>query len=107
MTALEHNWRQVLARLQAAADRFGRPAPLLLAVSKTHPASAIRTLFNLGQRAFGESYWQEAEAKLAQLADLPIDWHFIGPLQSNKTRPIDFRTRANSSQVMMILAKEE
>lgn len=88
MTTLEQNWRQVLARLQDAASRYGRPTPTLLAVSKTHPAAAIRTLFNLGQRAFGESYWQEAQGKLAELADLPIDWHFIGPLQSNKTRPI-------------------
>lgn len=88
MTTLEQNWRQVLTRLQDAASRYGRPTPTLLAVSKTHPAAAIRTLFNLGQRAFGESYWQEAQGKLAELADLPIDWHFIGPLQSNKTRPI-------------------
>lgn len=88
MTPLEHHWRQVLDRLQAAANRFGRPAPTLLAVSKTHPASAIRALFERGQRAFGESYWQEAEAKLTELADLPIEWHFVGPLQSNKTRPI-------------------
>lgn len=88
MTVLETRWRQVLARLQAAADQAHRPVPSLLAVSKTHPASAIRALFALGQRAFGESYWQEAESKWAQLADLPIEWHFIGPLQSNKTRPI-------------------
>ncbi|MEZ5508067.1 MAG: YggS family pyridoxal phosphate-dependent enzyme [Gammaproteobacteria bacterium] len=88
MTTLEQNWRQVLTRLQDAASRYGRPTPTLLAVSKNHPAAAIRTLFNLGQRAFGESYWQEAQGKLADLADLPIDWHFIGPLQSNKTRPI-------------------
>src|SRR5690606_24287035 len=88
MTTLEQNWRQVLTRLQDAASRYGRPTPTLLAVSKTHPAAAIRALFDLGQRAFGESYWQEAQGKLADLADLPIDWHFIGPLQSNKTRPI-------------------
>ena len=85
---LEHNLRQVRERIQAAAERFDRPAPLLLAVSKKHPAAAIRTLFALGQRAFGESYWQEAGAKLEDLTDLAIDWHFIGPLQSNKTRPI-------------------
>ncbi len=88
MNALEHNWRQVLTQLQSAAARFGKPAPNLLAVSKRHPASAIRTLFELGQRAFGESYWQEAQTKQIELADLAIDWHFIGPLQSNKTRPI-------------------
>lgn len=88
MTPLEQRWRQVLAQIHAASQRFGRPAPALLAVSKTHPASTIRALFELGQKAFGESYWQEAEAKLTELADLPIEWHFIGPLQSNKTRPI-------------------
>ena len=88
MTQLEDNWRQVTAQLQAAAQRFDRAVPTLLAVSKKHPAAAIRALFNLGQRAFGESYWQEAQGKMAELAELDIDWHFIGPLQSNKTRPI-------------------
>lgn len=88
MTTLEQHWRQVSARLQDAAHQYDRPVPTLLAVSKFHPAEAIRTLFNLGQRAFGESYWQEAQAKMAALPDLDIDWHFIGPLQSNKTRPI-------------------
>lgn len=88
MNTLQDSWQQVMARLQAAAHAAGRPTPTLLAVSKTHPASAIRTLFGLGQRAFGESYWQEAQGKLAELADLPIEWHFIGPLQSNKTRPV-------------------
>lgn len=82
------HFQQTLSRIEAAAARCQRPAPLLLAVSKTQPAAAIRALFTLGQRAFGESYWQEAQGKLAQLADLPIDWHFIGPLQANKTRPV-------------------
>ncbi|NPU94751.1 MAG: YggS family pyridoxal phosphate-dependent enzyme [Gammaproteobacteria bacterium] len=82
------HFQQTLARIEAAAAHCQRPAPLLLAVSKTQPAAAIRALFALGQRAFGESYWQEAQGKLAQLADLPIDWHFIGPLQANKTRPV-------------------
>lgn len=82
------HFQQTLARIEAAAAHCQRPAPLLLAVSKTQPAAAIRALFALGQRAFGESYWQEAQGKLAQLVDLPIDWHFIGPLQANKTRPV-------------------
>lgn len=82
------HFQQTLARIEAAAVHCQRPAPLLLAVSKTQPAAAIRALFALGQRAFGESYWQEAQGKLAQLVDLPIDWHFIGPLQANKTRPV-------------------
>lgn len=60
----------------------------LLAVSKTFGADAIRVLAALGQTAFGESYVQEALLKQAQLAELPLEWHFIGPIQSNKTRPI-------------------
>lgn len=60
----------------------------LLAVSKTRPAEDLRTAFDAGQRRFGENYLQEALEKQAQLADLPIEWHFIGPLQSNKTRAV-------------------
>jgi pyridoxal phosphate enzyme (YggS family) len=61
----------------------------LLAVSKGHPAAAIRILHGLGQRSFGESRWQEAAAKQGELADLsPIDWHFIGRLQANKVRAV-------------------
>ena len=62
----------------------------LLAVSKTFPAEDVRTAFLAGQRAFGENYVQESLAKIEALADLrkEIEWHFIGPLQSNKTRPV-------------------
>jgi pyridoxal phosphate enzyme (YggS family) len=60
----------------------------LIAVSKTFPADAIRAAHAAGQTAFGESYVQEALPKLRQLADLALEWHFIGPLQSNKTRQI-------------------
>lgn len=60
----------------------------LLAVSKRHPASAIREAFACGQTAFGENYAQEMLEKAELLSDLAIEWHFIGPLQSNKTRPI-------------------
>jgi len=60
----------------------------LLAVSKTQPATAIRSAFASGQHDFGENYLQEALAKQAELADLPLIWHFIGPIQSNKTRAI-------------------
>jgi pyridoxal phosphate enzyme (YggS family) len=62
----------------------------LLAVSKTFPAEDVRAAFNAGQRAFGENYVQEAVAKIAGLADLrsEIEWHFIGPLQSNKTKVV-------------------
>lgn len=60
----------------------------LLAVSKTFPASAIREAYQAGQTCFAESYAQEAQEKIAVLQDLAIEWHFIGPLQSNKTRVI-------------------
>ncbi len=60
----------------------------LLAVSKTFPAAAVREAWLAGQTAFGESYLQEALAKQRELSDLSIEWHFIGPIQSNKTRPI-------------------
>ena len=60
----------------------------LLAVSKTFGAAAVRELAACGQREFGENYLQEALEKQAQLADLPLVWHFIGPIQSNKTRAI-------------------
>ncbi|MDI5892897.1 YggS family pyridoxal phosphate-dependent enzyme [Halomonas rhizosphaerae] len=78
-------------RLADALDAAGRPADAarLLAVSKTKPAAMIREAWHLGQREFGENYVQEALDKQAELADLdPIVWHFIGPLQSNKTRDV-------------------
>jgi pyridoxal phosphate enzyme (YggS family) len=58
----------------------------LLAVSKGQPASAIREAFHAGIRDFGENYWQETEKKITSLSDLPLHWHFIGPIQSNKAR---------------------
>ncbi|XKE45816.1 YggS family pyridoxal phosphate-dependent enzyme [Halomonas organivorans] len=78
-------------RLEAALADAGRPAgdAALLAVSKTKPAAMIREAHRLGQRDFGENYVQEALDKQAELADLgDIVWHFIGPLQSNKTRDV-------------------
>ncbi len=71
-----------------AANRRTGGSVRLLAVSKTFPAEAIRAARAAGQLAFGESYVQEALPKIEALADLPIEWHFIGPIQSNKTRPI-------------------
>jgi pyridoxal phosphate enzyme (YggS family) len=79
--------RQRIAQAAAAASRD--PASIaLLAVSKTFPADAVRAAFEAGQRAFGENYVQEAIAKIAALGRLrgEIEWHFIGPLQSNKTK---------------------
>ena len=81
----------VQARLEAAARQSGRALSdvKLLAVSKIQPIEKIRALYAAGQRAFGENYVQEAEAKIAELADLSdIEWHLIGPLQSNKTRGV-------------------
>ncbi len=88
--AIAANLHQVRARIQAAAERAGR-APesvALIAVSKKQPAEAIRAARAAGQRAFGESYLQEALDKIARLADLDIEWHFIGRIQANKTRQI-------------------
>ncbi|GMU49973.1 MAG: UPF0001 protein [Candidatus Desulfobacillus denitrificans] len=61
---------------------------MLLAASKTFPAERIREAVAAGQRAFGENYVQEGLAKIGALDDLALEWHFIGPLQSNKTRPV-------------------
>ena len=80
----------VQARIRSAEERFGR-APgsvALLAVTKTRPPEDLRAAFAAGQRAFGENYVSEALGKMGALEDLAIEWHFIGPVQSNKTRPI-------------------
>ena len=88
MSHYEKSWQDVLRRIEAAERAAGRaPGSVsLLAVSKTFPADAVRAVHAAGQRAFGENYVQEAVRKRAALADLPeIEWHMIGPLQSNKT----------------------
>lgn len=90
MSLYEKEWQDVGSRIAGAAHAAGRdPAAIqLLAVSKGFPAAAIRAAYAHGQRAFGENYVKEALAKAAELADLSgIEWHLIGPLQSNKTRP--------------------
>ena len=81
------NYLAVRERIAVAAQRAGH-AVTLLAVSKTKPAAAVRQLADLGQRAFGENYVQEALAKQRELADLNLEWHAIGPLQSNKARDV-------------------
>lgn len=90
MTTISDNLQAVKNRLAQAAMSAGRPCEdiLLLAVSKTWPAQAIREAFAAGQTAFGESYLQEALDKIESLRDLALEWHFIGPIQSNKTRSI-------------------
>lgn len=90
MTTISANLQAVIARIEDAARRFGRnPDGIsLLAVSKTWPASDVREAALAGQRSFGENYVQEGVSKALSLASLNLDWHFIGPLQSNKTRPV-------------------
>ena len=90
MNNLKENLDNVRARIATACEKAGRPPSeiRLLAVSKKHTADRIRRLRELGQSAFGENYVQEALQKIGQLAGLGIEWHFIGPLQSNKTREV-------------------
>ena len=90
MTTIASNLQAVRAAIVASAASAGRDADeiSLLVVSKTFPADALREAFSAGQRRFAESYVQEALEKIAALKDLAIEWHFIGPIQSNKTRSI-------------------
>ena len=90
MTTISTNLQAVRARIAAAAQLAGRAVEdiRLLAVSKTFPPERIREAALAGQIAFGENYLQESLGKIAALADLGLEWHFIGPLQSNKTRPV-------------------
>lgn len=91
MTTIAARLQAVTQRIEAAARAAGR-APesvALVAVSKTFPAAAVAEAHAAGQRAFGENYLQEALAKIQALAGLDgLEWHFIGPIQSNKTRAI-------------------
>lgn len=90
MQNLKESLIAVRARIGRACLASGRPtgAVRLLAVSKTFGADSIRPLAQAGQSAFGENYLQEALDKRAALADLALEWHFIGPIQSNKTRDL-------------------
>lgn len=90
MTTISDNLQAVEGRIADACARASRPrdSVRLLAVSKTWPVAAVQEAVAAGQRAFGESYVQEAVAKIGALADAGLEWHFIGPLQSNKTRPV-------------------
>ncbi len=89
-TAVAERLARVRARIRAAALRAGRDegAVSLLAVSKKKDAGQIRAAHRAGQRAFGENYLQEALEKMESLGDLDLEWHFIGRIQSNKTRQI-------------------
>ena len=87
-TSVSANLAQVRKRIELACLAAGRSqdAVKLLAVSKTMPAQAVREAHAAGQFAFGENYIQEGVDKIAALADLPLEWHCIGPVQSNKTK---------------------
>jgi pyridoxal phosphate enzyme (YggS family) len=92
MPDLVHNLHAVSQRIVLAEQLAGREprSVALLAVSKTFPAEDVRAAHAAGQRMFGENYVQESLTKIEALADLraSLEWHFIGPLQSNKTRPV-------------------
>ena len=90
MTTVASNLQTVKDRIVRVAQSIGRQSDeiTLLAASKTNPADALREAWVAGQTIFGENYLQEALAKMPALVDLPIEWHFIGPIQSNKTRRI-------------------
>lgn len=88
MTMIGDNLQTVRRRIAAACAAAQRDVNevTLLAVSKTFGPQAVREAWAAGQRAFGENYIQEAVEKIGLLADLPIEWHCVGPIQSNKTR---------------------
>ena len=90
MSTIAENIAKVGARIREAAQASQRDCGSigLLAVSKTKPAAALRQAHAAGLRDFGENYLQEALEKQAELVDLDLTWHFIGPIQSNKTRAI-------------------
>jgi pyridoxal phosphate enzyme (YggS family) len=89
MSMISDNLASVKEQIQAACAEFARSSDAveLLAVSKTFPQQAVREAYAAGQRCFGENYIQEGVEKTLALTDLPdIEWHMIGPIQSNKTR---------------------
>jgi pyridoxal phosphate enzyme (YggS family) len=100
---------EVRARVAAACAACGRSPRdvMLLAVSKTHDARAIREAYAAGQRAFGESYAQELATKAQELADLPdLEWHFIGHLQTNKAKYVARHAHVVHSVDSAVLARE-
>ena len=90
MSSPAENLTTVLARIRQAEGRFHRPpgSVTLLAVSKGQPTESIAAIAAAGQRCFGESYLQEALPKQESLRQFDLEWHFIGPIQANKTRGI-------------------
>ena len=90
ITQLKHHLTAIEHAIQTAEANAGREkqSVRLLAVSKTKPATDIGALYALGQKCFGENYVQEAAEKINKLNELDIEWHFIGHIQSNKTKQI-------------------
>lgn len=90
MTTIMQRLRQIHTQISAAERAYNRRpgSVLLLAVSKTKPAEAIAAAYQAGQRHFGENYLQEALKKQQELGAYDISWHFIGPIQSNKTKAL-------------------
>lgn len=99
----------ILVRMENAAPHMNRPAPALLAVSKTQPADAIAALAAAGQRAFGENYVQEALPKIEALQALDLEWHLIGHLQSNKAqdaaRAFDWVQTIDRAKLIVMLGR--
>lgn len=90
MTTIASNLQAIHTAIAASAHEAGRDLAdiTLLAVSKNFPADSIRVAYHAGQLRYAENYLQEALAKMGALHELPLEWHFIGPIQSNKTRAI-------------------
>ncbi|MCF6263107.1 MAG: YggS family pyridoxal phosphate-dependent enzyme [Xanthomonadales bacterium] len=112
MSDISCSYHATIRRTTLASSAANRPAGAvrLLAVSKKQSANKIRTLHSLGQTAFGESYLQEALVKMAELSDLAIEWHFIGPIQSNKSAKIaanfDWAQSVDSARLLQRLSAQ-
>jgi pyridoxal phosphate enzyme (YggS family) len=93
MSSIAQSLEKIRNRVTVLERRYGRPAGSVrvLAVSKTKPPEAVRAAAEVGQRDFGENHVQDALTKLDALTDLDLVWHFIGPIQSNKTRIVASR----------------
>ena len=109
MSDIAHNLQHVLAQIAAAQLTESKDTARLVAVSKFMSAANVRACFSAGQRAFGENYVQEAIEKQAQLSDLAIEWHLIGPLQSNKCAQVathfDWLQSLDRAKLIPLLAR--
>ncbi len=112
MSDLKAKLHNVRSRIESACEKAGRkPSEItVVAVSKRHPATLIRQLHTLGLCAFGENYMREAVEKQARLANLDLEWHFIGLVQSNKTRELaqhfDWVQSADREKVLKRLSEQ-